>query len=513
MKILKTVVILSILGSYLFGDNTPLRIAIKGEPSSLNPNNKRIIWDQFVANRLFDTLSKSSNNLKIVPSLLHSWSNPDSHTWIFKIRKGIKFHNGDMLTTKDIIFTLDRIKKKYKSYANIFAKISSYTIIDKYTFRVKTYNSVDTFKIFNNIHIVPSKYIQKVGEKKFALHPIGSGAYKYASGDTKELKLKRYENYWGKKANIENVIIKYIPSDKQYKALIDSEVDIVQNLNYEEFSNLKNNLNFKTFVKYSTLYHYLGMDVRRKKTPAIDLAVNPFRDKKIRLAIAKTIDLNTINKIVFKNQASILSQLSNSSVYGYNPNIKSQLHNIKKAKELMREAGYENGFEVTLHTPLGSREKIANIIAKQLKDINIKVKVSPIKDKKFWKEIFKKNHKYSFFLAGFSVGDSVEKSLNILFGARDGRGRLNFTGYSNPNFDLQLDIGAKSISKKRRLLALQKASNILAKDNPIIPLYNLPQFYGYNKRINFSLIFRAEIEVEKIKFTKKRALFDSIIDE
>jgi len=511
---MKVLFILLILIGYLSGEEVPLRVAIKGEPTSLDPNRKRVIWDQFVANRMFDTLTKCSENFKTLPVLLHSWSNPSPNTWSFTLKKGVKFHNGDTLTTKDVIFTLDRIKHRYKSYADIFSKIKSYRAIDKYSFIVKTYDSFDSFKMLNNIYIVPSDYIQKVGEDEFALHPIGTGAYMYIQGNTKELRLKRYENYWGKKANIENVIIKHIPRDQQHKALIDNDVDIVQNLNYEEFEKIRKNQDFRSFIKNSTLYHYLGMDVKRVKTPSIELPNNPFRDSNIRLAISKAIDLEAINRIVFKGKASIISQLSNSSVYGYNPDIQPEQYNIKKAKRLMLEAGYESGFEVTLHTPLGVREKVADIISKQLKQINITVTVVAIKDKEFWREIFKENHKYSFFLAGFGIGTTVERSLSVLFGTRDtqGHGRLNFTGYSSAEFDAQLKKGAKSTDRKSLLQSLQQASEILMKDKPIVPIYNLPKFYAYSKSVDLNPSFRSELNIRNIKFHKSRSVFNRIMN-
>lgn len=128
--------------THVIAQDVPLRISIGGEPTSLDPHRRKAIRDQFVAYRLFDTLTKYSKDMRIVPSLIESWNNPDDLTWIITIKKNAVFHNGDPLTTRDIMFTLDRIKTKYAGYAGLFSVIESYSPIDDFTFKIQTFNHI-----------------------------------------------------------------------------------------------------------------------------------------------------------------------------------------------------------------------------------------------------------------------------------------------------------------------------------------------------------------------------------
>lgn len=480
----------------------PLRVAIKGEPASLNPHGKKVIWDQFVAYRMFDTLTEYSKRMRTVPALAEGWTTPDPLTWIIQIRKGVTFHNGDPLTADDVIYTFDRIRSRYTAYSDLFTKIESYRALDPHRVEIKTFKPYSSFHQFNNIFIVPKAYLERVGEEAFAKHPIGSGAYRYKAGDTKHLRLERNAAYWRSPANIKDVDIIHVPRSQQLQALMDGRVDVVQDLFHKEFSSLQQKEDFHTYAGHSNLYHYLGMDVRRSKTPKVNLPENPFKNPKVRLAIAKVINIDAINAEVFDAKAYKTNQLANSAVFGFNKEIDTPDLDIAGAKALLANAGYPNGFAVTLNTPLGAREKVAHVIAEQLKAISIEVAVEPIKDKLFWKELFKENHGYSFFLAGFSVGQTVEHSLSTLFGTKDGtgRGRLNFFGYSNPEADRALSDGASAIDTDEKLRQFQKANQLIMEDRPIIPLYSTPQFYGLAERVDWKPSFSSKIRIEDVRY-------------
>lgn len=351
-----------------------------------------------------------------------------------------------------------------------------------------------------------------MGEDEFARHPIGSGPYTYASGDTKEVRLTVNPEYWGKPAHAQDVVIKHIPDDRQYQALLDGTVDVVQGLTAEQFEQLENNPDFNTYVGHSNLYHFLGMDVRREQTPTVDFPHNPFRDKRVRLAIAKTLDLDEINHRVFRDRAAVASQLGNSGVFGFNSDIHVMPRNIEDARELMNATGYEEGFSVTLHTPLGARVRVAEVIAEQLQAINIRVTVVPVVDKQFWQEIFQDEHSYSFFLAGFSVGQTVEHTLKSLFATKnqEGLGRINFTGHSNPEVDAYLERAAYSNNTEEKLQYLQTVNRLVMDDKPVIPLYSMPKLYGLTPRVDWNPRFTSEMRVEDVKLIEKKGLIDSL---
>lgn len=501
--------------SFAAEKESPLILSITGEPISLDPHKKRVVWDQLVAGQLFDTLVFGGATISMQPVLVESWNNPDPLTWIIKIKKNVRFHNGDKLTTKDIIFTFDRIKNHYKDYAGIFASISHYRAIDEYTFEMKAHKpQTELLEQFENIYIVPANYITTVGEEEFAKKPVGSGPYKFVSGDVKNMTLEVNKEYWGTPGSIQEAIIKYIPANEQYKSLLEGKADIVFRLLGNEFIQLEKNPDFKTYFNESNMFFYLGMDVRRKKTPKVNLPQNPFREHKVRIAIAKAINLDEINRVVFNGKAFPVSQIGHSGIFGYNPDIAIESTDIEQAKQLMKEAGYEKGFSVVLNTPLGEREQIANLLAEQLKRINIKVTVEPIVDKTFWQMIFKDDHEFSFFLAGWRSGQSVERNLNQLFRTKsETGGRINFTQYSNHEFDQLMSQPIYALNEDERLKLLQKAGKIVMRDKPIIPLFSTPMLYGVSDRVDWKPSLKWQIDIKDVKFfKKKKSLWDSFLN-
>ncbi|QTA79440.1 Glutathione-binding protein [Desulfonema limicola] len=495
-------------------DPAPLSIAISSEPASLNPHKKRVVSDQMLATQMFDELITSDNNWKIIPSLVEGWSNPDELTWIFKLRRNVRFHNGDLLTSRDVIFSIDRIRSKYKEYAGSFTTVDSYEIIDDYTFKIKTIKPDGLLLTkLTWIFIVPEKYIKTAGETEFEKNPIGSGPYKFVSGNTKKLQLKLNDNYWKTPAGIKDVIIQYVPQADQYQALLNGSVDIVSGISSDEFEKLKSNPEFHAVYVESSMFYYLGMDVKREKTPKVELDQNPFCNQKVRLAVAKAIDLDEINKAVFNSLAVPASQIANNLVFGFNPEIKIEERNIEKAKSLMKEAGYESGFKVVLNTPLGSREKIAHMLARQLSNINIQVQVQPVETKLFWNSIFKEDHEFSFFLAGWGVDRSMDRTLGQLFASRTGetQGKINFTMYSNPRVDelINLANGEKNEDKQQKYF--QEAVAVIMSDKPVIPLFSIPAFYGLSKRVEWNPPIDPVIQIKYIKFMEnKNSLLDSL---
>ena len=507
MLFLSSLSVMSMLRfSHATAQEPPLVLAISGEPESLDPHQKRVLWDQMIASQLFDTLMFLEKNMSVQPLLVESWSNPDPLTWIFHIRKNVTFHNGDTLTTNDIIFTFNRIKNRYQEYAGVFTSIRQYSALDDYTLAIETYKpEAAMLPKMENIFIVPEKYMTTVGEEEFSRKPIGTGPYRFVSGDVKRgVTLEANTEYWGGPPALQDAVIKYIPIHEQYTALIQGDADIVFNLTSDEFIRLGKNPDFNTVFVESNMFYYLGMDVQRKKTPNVDVPHNPFREHAVRLAIAKTIDLDDINRHVFNGYAFPATQIGHSGIFGYNPDITRESVDLEEAKRLMQEAGYEDGFSVVLNTPLGTREHIASMIGEQLSHIHIDVTVEPIADKTFWQMIFEDEHEFSFFLAGWQTGHSMERNLNQLFATKsETRGRINFTKYSNPEVDHLISQAMYASNEDDRLQYLQHANYVIMRDKPIIPLFATPTFYGMSKRVDWQPTVKVLIDLKHIKLVNQ----------
>ena len=486
-------------------DTSPVVIGLKSEPSSLDPHVSKVIWDQFVAYAMFDRLVKYDEKMRVVRSLAEGWSNPDPLTWEVKIRENVKFHNGEPLTTDDVIYSFDRIIEMQTGYYGAFADIDYYEKIDDYNLRIVTKIPYNFVTQFNNIFIVPKDYLEAFGDEHFSKNPVGSGMYKYNSGDTNHISLSLNKDYWGQKNNIENLDIKVVKRDKQFDAILQGEVDVVQDLLPEEYDKLKDLENIDTFIGHSNLFHYLGMK--------IDDA-SPLSEINVRKAIAYAIDIDEINALIFSNNAYPASQLGDQGVFGYNPEIELKARDLIKANKLMNASGYSEGFDVTIHTPLGVRYEVGKMVAHQLSDININATVIEVEDKAFWKELFKENHSYSMFIGGFSVGSIIDHTLDTLFYTKndEGHGKYNFFNYSNHEVDTLLDKAAITNDFEEKGENLMQANKMILDDTPIVPLYSMPRYYGINKKISWDIGYSSQMRLENIRLVDENTWFEEILN-
>jgi peptide/nickel transport system substrate-binding protein len=297
----------------------------------------------------------------------------DSRTWEIKLRKGVKFHNGDPLTTADVKYTYDTYKGAAKSLFK--EKVKELVIVDDHTIRFVLNQPWPDFKTFyctpasGLAWIVPSKYAEKVGPDGFKKHPVGLGPYKFKKFKPGiELILEANNDYWRKSPDVKTIVMKSVPEGATRLAMLKrGEVDIAYNMSGSLGDEVKNDPNLS--FEFSGGMAVWWIEFFDQWDPE-----SPFHDRRVRLAVNYAMDRQAISCAETQCASTPEGNIIPREFDGVLP-IVPYPYNPAKAKELLAEAGYPNGFEGGDLTPLPRYFSMAEAIASYLGEVGIRVKV------------------------------------------------------------------------------------------------------------------------------------------
>jgi peptide/nickel transport system substrate-binding protein len=312
-------------------------------------------WGEWLLNR--------ATSGEFTPGLATSWKvSPDGKKIECTLRKGVRFHSGDLLTTKDVQFSFERGRKNNSAVRADLALIERLDIIDDYhfNFHFKEPDVVFIPRRLGNIPIVSKDYHERVGEEVFVKQPSGTGPYKMVSYRPGEyVDLERFEGYWGKKPPIRRARIYFVAEDTTRVAKLKAgEVDLIQLVPFTAVKELETSSNFR-LLKLETNFPTSAIAFGAKNPKM------PWHDKRVRSAIAQAIDCKSIIHNILQDQAIHLPGLAPGEV-GYDPELKAYPYDPKKAKALLVEAGYPNGFNMNLTFPVGGKVSMNNEIAQAI---------------------------------------------------------------------------------------------------------------------------------------------------
>jgi len=468
-----------------------LVIAVAAPPRTMNPLGSDSDANLSIMANIFDGLLQRDSQGNLHPALATSWERIDALTWRFHLRKGVKFHNGDDFTWEDVKFTMERLKKPYpvSEFLAFGGLIDSVTTVngDPWTIDIKTKTPTPYF--VQNLHQIfimdkestESRSIGDIGE-----HPIGTGAYKFVEWvKGSYLKLEANEDYWGGAPSIKYVEFRPITQPSTRVAAITSgQVDIVQDVPLEMFDTVANNPNVQVITRPSRRSIWLGLG-NKPGTPTADIRVR----KAIYMAINED---EIVDKVMF-GHAVPCSQIPDPPTVGYDPSIKRLPYDPEQAKKLLAEAGYPNGFAITLTGPNDRYvrdEQIEQAVANQLAKVGIKVSVDSKPKAIYFPEV--DEHKLDFYLIGwfdgsYDFGRSFRKLLHTVDPDR-GYGGLNGSGYSDPTLDKLLEASEGIITPSLRAQELQLLNKVAMEEKiAVIPLHYQEDSYAVYKGrgINF----------------------------
>ncbi len=481
-----------------------LRIAVGADVTSIDPHFFNLFPNNNIAEHIFDKLVQMDADSKMIPGIATSWKPLDELTWEFKLRKGVKFHDGSELTAEDVAFSIDRVGQIPNSPGPFVAytkAIVAKQIVDPYTIRFKTAAPHPLMpNDLSTIYIVSKKVATGASTEDFntGKATIGSGRFKfvrYASGDRVEL--VRNDAYWGDKAQWDKVTFKIIKNEAaRVAALLSGDVDAIENVPTQDLARLKKDPKFNVTSKISHRVIYFNFDHLERSSPFITgkdgkpLAANPLRDLRVRRAISKAINRPAIAERVMEGQADPSGQLVSEKLFGHVPGLKAEPYDPEGAKKLLAEAGYPDGFNLTIHGPAGryvNDEKIVQAVAQMLTRAGIAAKVETAPMAPYSGRAAKQE--YSFHMVGWgaSTGEASSplRSLLATFNRDKGLGAVNWGRYSNPKVDYVIEQALQQVNDDNRRAMLQQATKLSMEDLGIMPIHFQYTIWATRKGVSY----------------------------
>ena len=393
--------------------------------------------------------------------------------WVFHLRRGIRFQNGSPLTSKDVAYSLNRMKTDKRSLQGSDIAEVEIETPDDYAVMLTTKNPNAVLLDRLDTRFITSKAAaDKYGEEADN-YAIGTGPYKFVSWQRGgSLVLTRNDDYWGAKPEIKEVILKGVKEEAARVAgLVAGQADVISNLPIEEIPRVQNHPRTRVEKVPGFRMYFLAMNVTYK----------PFDNKLVRQAINHAIDPHVIMKHIFDGNGDVLSGPLNSNMVGYDPNVKRHPYDPKKARELLVKAGYASGFESKLYFSPDRHLKgkeVCEVIANQLGKVGIKIDLIGQEYAIYWGKDGVNGGKLPFYYAGRTSADA-----DTLYDQYFHTGMSKRIGYSNPEFDKLIEEEQKTGDQKRRIALLQQAGRILMEDVPFVPLYTLSEIYGLARNV------------------------------
>lgn len=402
--------------------------------------------------------------------LAKSWTGKGTE-WTFTLRKGVKFHNGADFTARDVKFSLDRIRKGSKQAATL-RDVKDVVVLDDYTVKIITKKPFAPFiSRLENMVMVSQQVYEQYGEEAIK-HPIGTGAFKFVEWVRgSHFVVKGNEAYWGGPPEVDQVIWKPIPEEAaRMTALETGAIDVATDVPPHEVERLDKDTNIRVEPITAMRLIQVGMAQRFK----------PFQNRKVRLAVNHAVDLDSIIKYVLDGEAYRANGLSGPGSLGYLPDRKPYMYDPERAKSLLAEAGYPNGFEVNFHAPSGRYPKdreVAQAISGQLAKVGIKAKVITPEWSVFWSGV--RTGKWDmFYFGGFNHLDP-DVFLSLYFQT----GVTKRLAYSNPEVDKAIAEQRQEFDPEKREVLLRKAINTILDDATTILLWRHQMLYGVRERV------------------------------
>ena len=469
--------------------------AMTGEPSNLIAMIAGDSASSAIAGNIFNSLIKYDENLDYAPELAESWKiSNDQKTITFKLKKGLKWQDGQPLTSSDVLFTWKLIidPKTRTPYAADYQLVKKALTPDPLTFKITYADSyAPALDTWASLHILPKHILKNedINNTFFSRNPIGSSYYKlndWISGQ--QVTLTANDKSTSGPPLIKKLISRIIPdTSSQFLELTADNIDLmnINPIQYQRVFPARKDLQ-KRIGLYKELgngYTYLGFNLKKA----------PFNDIKVRQALNYAIDKEEVIKGVLLGLGESISSPYKPGTRWNNPNLKPYPYNPSKALKLLSEAGYTKNnkgilskdgkplkFEIITNQNK-QREMTAVLIQRRLQEIGIEVSIRVIEWASFVNR-FIKTGDFDVVVLGWSLSLDPDQ-YNIWHSSQQGSGQFNFLGYSNKNVDKLLEVGRKELNILKREKIYHEFSKYLLEDSPIVYLYAGYGLSAVHKRI------------------------------
>lgn len=475
------------------GYKNTLTWAQGADVTSLDPHQGHETPAVQVTSQIFDTLvTLDPKTNEIVPQIADSWEQTDDQTYVFKIHEGIKFHDGSDLTAEDVKFSLDRARNS-ATVSYIVNFIEDVTVDDDHTVTIKT--TAPYAPALRNLAIpfaaIVPKAVVEADEDAFILNPVGSGPYKFVEWNQGDhVTLKAFDDYYAGKPETENLIMKVIPETSQRTiALETGEVDLAYDLAVNDIPKVNENDKLQVYEIPSLTCWYVSMNLNKK----------PFDNPKVREALSMAIDRQTIIDTINAGSGQPADAIIAPAVFGYYSTGVRE-YNPTKAKELLAEAGYPDGFSTSLWVNDNqSRIEMCQAMQAMLLEIGVQCNIEVLEFGSYISRTVAGEHDMAYFGWTTSSGDADYSYYSLEHSTQQGAaGNRSFL--ADPDVDKLIEKARFNTNESERKDLYKELAIKLDEINNNIPIFYSYINVGANKNVEgFIMNVNGYHSLDKVK--------------
>jgi peptide/nickel transport system substrate-binding protein len=439
-----------------------VRVAQVADITNLDPHKAGDIYTANVIRQIYNNLVKMNKEMEVQGDLAERWINPDDKSWVFTLRKGVKFHNGETLTAEDVKYTFDRMlapasKAPGKRLVDDVDKVE---VVDPLTVKITTkkpFAPLLTNLTRYEMAILSKKAVEQ-GGADYGKKPVGTGPFVFREhrlGD--RVVLVKFPGYFEGPAKIDQIVYRAIPEDATRVVEIESGgIDLMYNAPPQDFDRLAKNPKLTAIEELFQATMYLGMNLK----------VKPFDNKLVRQAINYAVDKEAIDKAVYFGRATPSYGPLSPSIWGFDRGLKPAYpYNPQKAKELLKQAGYGAGFECVIWTdPRTERKSVAEMVQAYLAQVGVTAKIEIMEWGKLLSETGK-GAKGMFVLGWTGTGDA-DGGLHIRFHTSGIGKDHNRNQWGTAELDQLLEAGRTTMDPAKRKAVYAKIQRLLVEEAP-----------------------------------------------
>ena len=500
----KTLVAAMLAAGCIAAGAQTVRIGNAGDALSMDPHSFNETVQLSVVSNMYEPLVGRNKDLSLAPVLATKWEQTSPTVWRFTLRQGVKFHDGTPFTADDVVFTFKRTQLEGSNVQTYTNSVKDVRKIDDFTVEVETKEPAPILpSMISQMFIVNKKWM----EANNAVNPVDrrkgiENTASFKANGTGPYSLKerqpnvrtvfvRNNNYWGKiDGNVQEVVYTPIANDAtRVAALLSGQVDVIDPVPVQDLDRINNSSSTRVVTGPELRAIFLGMNQSRDELMGSNVkGKNPFKDKRVRQAFYQAIDIDGLHKQVMRGSSGNLATLIGKGVNGFDPDIKRLPYDPTAAKKLLTEAGYPDGFELSMNCSNDryiNDSRICQTVAANLAKIGVKVQLLAETKGTYFPRLMRRET--NFYILGWTptTYDAHNPLLALMVcDSGKGAGEFNYGGYCNPKVDaLTTQIQTETDAAKRGA-QIHEALKIVADDVGYLPLHQQFMNWGVSKSVD-----------------------------
>jgi peptide/nickel transport system substrate-binding protein len=466
-------------------DNSRLVVCLPTGVDSFDPANHRSRITQMVLKNIFDSLTTRDHSNRIIPQLAESWRLIDNTQWEFKLRRGVRFHNGQELSAADVQFSLNRVihegalDGRTSPRRSLLAPISEVRVEDDHTVCIETLYPWPNLPLMLSLQeIVPAAYMRAVGSRGFETHPVGTGPFRFVGNDGgRNIVLKRFEDYYGgspelapvQTAPLKQLVFKVVPSlPDQVTLLKTGRCDIIFNLPPSSIPILEMVPGLRVLKGSATKSYFAEINCARA----------PWNDRRVRQALNYAVDMQAIVRYRLQGHGIVLSTVLLPNAFGFDPDLQPYPYDPARARRLLKAAAFPSGHAVSIYC--GSEDLLfADSIALFLTKLGMRTHT--VTQPAPRPQAVGRDAPWDIFVG--SWGNSTLDPTGILQPKFESHGAGNYSGFASGDLDSLMREARRTMDRSRRSALYRRIQAILLEEAPMIFGYARDEYYGVARRV------------------------------